>query len=146
MKKLFLLALLISSLFPSCTKQVQQPEAEITKTTPLFEANEAWRWVLVLPENTEACELWLTFLKNGSLVFGYNQNSFPGDYRFDDVLNNYVYINIPDRPSWNNGCTITPQYLSLYDDSTDFAFTMTDDFLYLQKNEKVLKFKKEITV
>lgn len=145
MKKFVILLMLIPSLLTSCTTRITQPEAAVATVTPAFEANEHWRWVLVLPENTEACELWLTFLENGSLVLGYKQNSFPGEYTFDEVLANYLYINIPDRPSWNNDCTITPQYLSLYDDSTDFAYTMTDEFLYLQKNEKVLKFKKEVT-
>lgn len=125
----------------SCSDTQQE---KIVAQKPVFQANPNWLWVLTVPENTEACELWFSFEDHGKLKFSYRGFIVDGTYRFDTELPQYLYITIPARPSWNDDCKITPDYLSLYTDDTDFAWTIAGDFLYFQKMDKVLKFKKEI--
>jgi hypothetical protein len=120
------------------------PQEKIVEQQTDFQPNPNWLWVLTVPDNTEPCELWLSFEGNGKLKFSYRGFMVDGTYRFDTELPQYLYINIPTRFNWNDDCKVTPDYLSLYNDDTDFAWTMVGDFLYFQKMDKVLKFRKEI--
>lgn len=125
----------------SCSDKQQK---KIAEQHPGFQPNPNWLWVLTTPENTEPCELWLSFEDNGKLRFSYRGFIVDGTYRFDTDLPQYLYINIPTQFNWNEDCKITPDYLSLYNNDTDFAWTMSEDFLYFRKLDKVLKFRKEI--
>jgi hypothetical protein len=136
---LFLMFVLLESL--SCSNTQQN---KIIEQQSGFQSNPDWLWVLTVPENTEPCQLWLSFADNGELKFSYRGFIVDGTYQFDPELPQYLYINIPTRFDWNDDCKITPDYLSLYNDNTDFAWTMTGDFLYFRKMDKVLKFKKEV--
>lgn len=137
---LYFITLAIVTTF-SCSTPKQE---KIIEQKSSFQSNSTWLWILTNPENTEACQLWLSFADNGTLKFGYRGFITDGTYRFDTELPQYMYIHIPERPNWNDDCVITPWYLSLYNDNSDFEFTQTEDFLYLRKMDKVLKFRKEI--
>lgn len=131
----------VSIISISCSNTQQN---KIAEQQPCFQPNPDWLWVLTVPENTEPCQLWLSFADNGRLTFSYRGFIVDGTYRFDPELPQYLYITIPTRFDWNDDCKVTPDYLSLYNDNTDFAWTMTEDFLYFRKMDKVLKFKKEV--
>lgn len=139
--KISVLPVLLLSVMCACSSNRRD---EVVEEKSDFPVNPDWRWVLTVPENTEPCELWLSFQEGGKLKFGYRGFLFGGTYRFDAALPNYLYINIPDRLNWNDDCQITPEYLTLYNDDTDFSWTVIGDFMYFQKMEKVLTFKKEI--
>lgn len=139
--KISVLLILLLCVMCACSSNRRE---EVAEEKSDFPQNPDWRWVLTVPKNTESCELWFSFQHDGKLKFSYRGFLFDGSYHFDAELPNYLYINIPDRFNWNDDCIITPDYLTLYNDNTDFSWTVIGDFMYFQKMEKVLTFKKEI--
>lgn len=128
----------------SCSTKSPQVEPLVKVISQSFEFVINYRWVLVSPMDKNLCTLSFIFQENGNLKFYYRGFEFNGTYDIDRELTHYLYINIPTRLNWNDDCKITPDYLSLYNDDTDFAWTVVGDFLYFQKMDKVLKFRKEI--
>ena len=72
----------------------------------------------------------------------YKGVTLEGVYEIDTVLSNYIRINIFEKQGWDNDCAVNPQYLSLYDNNTEFSWSRIEDHLYFQKMGKVIKFKK----
>lgn len=75
-------------------------------------------------------------------MLGYKGTEHEGHYQIDSTLNNYIRINIQDKLGWDNECSINPEYLTLYDENVEFSYTLTDEFLFFEKADKVIKFKK----
>ena len=124
----------------SCSRN--RENAEETILISPFQKNINSRWKLVSPDPGTSCELWLSFLENGNINLSYKGVILEGAYEIDSVLNNYIRINIFEKQGLDSMCAVNPQYLSLYDNNTEFSWSRIDDHLYFQKSEKVLKFEK----
>lgn len=135
MKKFFsccFMIVLISSCSPT------KKEEPIISKSKLVDSE----WRLLTPQTTKTCELLLSFHGNHKMLMKYRGESFEGYYEVDSVLTNYITINVFNKQGWDDECDVNPDYLSLYDENTQFSYGILEDRLYFQKNEKSVVFQR----
>lgn len=115
------------------------PEQLVTYDSALV--NPGVKWILRSPAPNRGCEFWLSFAKDSKMILGYKGFEFEGYYEIDSTQTHYITINMFNKLGWDNQCLVNAQYLSLYDDDTEFFYQILDNRLYFEKNEKVIIFE-----
>jgi hypothetical protein len=132
--------ILLGFIIACCSSSHEKKESETPlPDTPLI--NNSWK--LVSPEPKKGCELKLSFTNDNKMEMRYRGKEYEGFYEIDSVLANYITINIFNKLGWDESCRVNPEYLSLYDEDTQFSYEIVNDYLYFRKNEKVIIFKRE---
>lgn len=124
-----------------CSTPKKEPEAELIHA-PLISNS----WKLISPKTKENCSLTLSFSDMNKMEMNYLGSSYEGFYEIDSVLTNYITINIFKKLGWDESCHINPEYLSLYEEDTQFSYEIVYDYLYFRKNEKVIIFQQDSTI
>lgn len=136
------LLLVVFSVLIACASNVptENTNEKNTVTPALINTRDVWR--LNSPSTGSACEIFLSFSDNNKMQMIFQGESFEGYYEIDSVLTNYISLNIFNKKGWDDECPVNPEYLTLYDEDTQFSYTLIDSMLYFQKAEKSIVFKR----
>lgn len=134
-----LVVLIMAGIMACSSSEKGKHEAEIIDTILV---NRQYQWKLSSPQPKAECDLRLSFASDNKMIMRYRGTAYEGYYKIDSTLHHYITINIFNKLGWDEACDVNPEYLSLYDNDTQFSYWILDDELFFQKNEKVIAFQR----